>query len=84
MTLGWISARSATSSACRGALVLVMVTWTMLETFRVRGDLAERSVHGLETVESVIRLPRDLFRWELRAGVDARGRARQRLRAVVP
>jgi hypothetical protein len=43
---------------------LVLVTWTMLETFRVRGDLAERSVRSLETVEAVIRLLRDLFRWE--------------------
>ena len=44
--------------------VLVMVTWTMLETFRVRGDLAQRSHTTLDTLESIVRLLRDLCRWE--------------------
>jgi hypothetical protein len=44
--------------------VLVMAAYTMLETFRVRGDLTERSEKPLETLESVIRLIQDIFRWE--------------------
>lgn len=44
--------------------VLVMVAYTMLETFRVRGDLRDRTDKPLLTLESVIRLLQDLFRWE--------------------
>lgn len=44
--------------------VLVMVAYTMLETFRVRGDLKDRTDKPLLTLEAVIRLLQDVFRWE--------------------
>jgi hypothetical protein len=44
--------------------VLEMVTYTMLETFRVRGDLAQRSKKPLTTFEAVVGLLQDVFRWE--------------------
>jgi SRSO17 transposase len=44
--------------------ILVMVAYTMLETFRVKGVFKEKSDKPLNTIESVIRFVQDLFRWE--------------------
>lgn len=43
---------------------LVMLVHTMLETFRRRGDLSGRSKSPLKTRGDVLRLIRDVFRWD--------------------
>lgn len=48
--------------------VLVMVTQSMIETFRIKGDLKERTDLTIKTFEQMLRLIQDVFRVEFWLG----------------